>query len=188
MPKKSTDKKRALCKKAVIMALIVLFLLFYLVVSFVPRSKFTYEVMPQNGGNARRYFFYEPFTDFNSGTPLNISFTIAPKEIEKNILNPITRAELVLSTQLENSSVRISYDSKAFMPDSVEADKFGGSGMRIFHLNLPLESKTIKVVLNGNYPQNYAKNFIYIHAVQRNYYITEKADKFLGEQTQDVRY
>lgn len=170
------------------LALVVLFLSFYLISSFIPQSKFNYEIMPQSYGNAAKYFIYEPAAEPSPKMPLNISFELMPKEIEKSALNPITKIELVLSTQLENSSAFIFYDDKMFMPAFTEAASIGGSDMRVYHFSLPTESKTVKAVISGKYPAEYAKNFLYVHAVQRTYFLTEKKDRFLDEQTLSVRF
>lgn len=188
MPKKSKKKVLNKYKRIGVFALVSLFLFFYLVSSLTPQSRFNYEIIPQNYGSAAKYFIYEPATEPSPRMPINISFELMPKEMEKNMLNPITKIELVLSTQLENSSAFIFYDDKMLMPTSAEAANIAGSDIRVYHFSLPTESKTVKAIISGKYPAEYAKNFLYIHAVQRTYFLTEKKDRFLGEQTLAVRF
>lgn len=159
--------------KLIIPFLIVILFILFIAYHLSPNSRLIYDVEVLN--------LTPPIPEYSPGTSVSVGFALKALEFDKNPLKPIVKNQLVVSTQLANSSASIRINGKNYKPiDKKIRDEYDPTAYT-FYFELPIEVTEANVTLSGVVPKAHNKNLFFVHIVQRMFYPIGRQDWWLGD-------
>jgi hypothetical protein len=117
--------------------------------------------------------------NYTVGENVNVNLTFKPHEdtIENHFFKPLTKIELLLSTELRNATCYSIYNGEKHYPTVEIRDMI--LPVYVYRFSLPKENKLVKVFLNGKTPEPFKKYDVPVtiyYLTQKNYYWFETKD------------